>query len=45
MKKKLFRERYYGENVKSIETFENKIENPKPVKVVKETKKGKKKND
>ena len=42
MKKKLFRERYYENNIGRIETFENKIEKPEDVKVVKPTKKGKK---
>lgn len=44
MKKKLFRERYYGEKVVNVETFEKKIEKPE-VKVIKPTKKGRKKND
>ena len=42
MKKKLFRERYYENNVVRIKTFENKIEKPEEIKVVKPTKKGKK---
>lgn len=45
MKKKLFRERYYGEKVVSVETFERKIEKPEEVKVIKPVKKGRKKND
>ena len=44
MKKKLFRERY-AKYVKDLEVFEEKIENPPKVEVVKEekpTKRGKK---